>query len=148
MQRQVIQDDLIQYGLIPEFVGRLPIVTPLDNSTAETLVTILTQPKNAIVRQYQAFFQMEDALLEFTHEALLEIAQRALARNTGARALRSVMEDLMLDLLYELPDAAPKGGTYRVSVDAVKAKTKLADLRVPESQALPASAAPFKAIRA
>ncbi len=130
LQRQVIQDDLIQYGLIPEFVGRLPIVTPLDNSTAETLVTILTQPKNAIVRQYQAFFQMEDANLEFAHEALLEIAKRALARNTGARALRSVMEDLMLDLLYELPDASPRGGTYRVGLGAVQGKVKLADLRV------------------
>ncbi len=153
IQRLVNQEDLVHYGMIPELVGRLPIVTPLDNPTADILVSILTEPKNAIVRQYQAFFEMEGATLSFTEEALLEIANRALARKTGARALRSVMEDLMLDLLYDLPDAEKSHphSHYQITLEAVKDKVKLADLRSenPAAEAIAgATPATQKALRA
>ncbi len=111
---QVTPDDLIEYGLIPEFVGRLPVFTPLMPLDEETLIEILTQPRNALVKQYQKFVAMEDCELEFTDGALREIAHRAMARNTGARALRAVTEEIMLDIMYELPS---RGGGYRYMVD-------------------------------
>jgi len=101
---QVSPEDLIQVGVIPELVGRLPVITTLGPLDEQALVRILTEPKNALIRQYQKFFELEDAKLEFTGEALAAIAAKALARDTGARALRAVTEELMLDLMYELPD--------------------------------------------
>jgi len=109
---QVIPDDLIEYGMIPELIGRLPIITCLDPLDEEMMIMILTEPKNALVRQYQQFFVMEDTQVEYMPSALSIIAQRAMERNTGARALRSVMEDIMLELMYELPDSATKGAKY------------------------------------
>ncbi|MBY0397990.1 MAG: hypothetical protein K2X91_16195 [Thermoleophilia bacterium] len=97
-------EDLIAYGLIPEFIGRLPVVTTLSALTEEALVDILTGPKNALVRQYQHLFSLDGAELEFTPEALTTIARKALARKTGARGLRSIVEDLLLDTMYDLPD--------------------------------------------
>src|SRR6266498_576431 len=100
---QVQPEDLLKFGLIPEFIGRLPIVATLEELTEEDFVRILTTPKNALVRQYQKYFDFEKVKLKFTDEALRAIAQEALRRNTGARGLRSIMEEIMLDTMYELP---------------------------------------------
>ena len=101
--RQLSHDDLQKYGLIPEFVGRVPVVVALDQLDQEAMVQILTEPKNALIRQYQKFFEMDEVDLSFTPEALEEIASRALAKGTGARGLRSVVEDLLLDVMFEVP---------------------------------------------
>ncbi len=100
---QVQPEDLLKFGLIPEFIGRLPIVATLDELTEEDFVRILTAPKNALVRQYQKYFDFEKVKLKFTDEALRAIAHEALRRKTGARGLRSIMEEIMLDTMYELP---------------------------------------------
>jgi len=100
---QVQPEDLLKFGLIPEFIGRLPIVATLEELTEEDFVRILTAPKNALVRQYQKYFDFEKVKLKFTDEALRAIAQEALHRKTGARGLRSIMEEVMLDTMYELP---------------------------------------------
>jgi ATP-dependent Clp protease ATP-binding subunit ClpX len=96
-------EDLLKFGLIPEFVGRLPVIATLTDLDEEALVTILTQPKNALVKQYQRLFELEDARLTFTEDALKAISKRAIARKTGARGLRSIMEDILLDTMFELP---------------------------------------------
>ncbi|MEQ9454848.1 MAG: ATP-dependent Clp protease ATP-binding subunit ClpX [Phycisphaeraceae bacterium] len=127
---QVTPEDLLQFGMIPELIGRLPIITPLMPLTAEAMVQILTEPKNALIRQYQHFFSMENAELEFTDEALLAMAEKAIERKTGARALRGVLEELMLELMYELPEPANQGGKYVIDRDAVMTGKKLAELRV------------------
>ncbi len=104
---EVFQDlepeDLLKFGLIPEFVGRLPVIATLTDLDEDALVTILTQPKNALVKQYQRLFELEDAKLTFTEEALRAIAKRAIQRKTGARGLRSIMEDILLDTMFDLP---------------------------------------------
>jgi ATP-dependent Clp protease ATP-binding subunit ClpX len=100
---EVLPEDLIRYGLIPEFVGRLPILCTLHELDAEALVKILTQPKNAVAKQYYKMFELEDVSLKFTDDALQAIAELAIDRKIGARGLRLIMEDLMLDIMYELP---------------------------------------------
>ena len=99
----MLPEDLLKFGLIPEFIGRLPIVATLEELTEEDFVRILTTPKNALVRQYQKYFDFEKVKLKFTDDALRAIAQEALRRQTGARGLRSIMEEIMLDTMYELP---------------------------------------------
>lgn len=101
--RQVQPEDLIKYGMIPEFVGRLPIIVALDELTEDDLVEILTKPKNAIIKQYQKLFEMEGVKLTVTNSALRAIAKEAIKRGTGARALRSILEGLMTDIMFELP---------------------------------------------
>ncbi len=101
--RQVEPEDLIRYGLIPEFVGRLPIVATLEALEEEALVRILTEPKNALTKQYRRLFEMEGVELEFREEALTACAQQALKRKTGARGLRTILERVLLDTMYELP---------------------------------------------
>jgi ATP-dependent Clp protease ATP-binding subunit ClpX len=96
-------EDLLKFGLIPEFVGRLPVVATLTDLDEDALVTILTEPKNALVKQYQRLFEIEGVALRFTPEALRAIAKRAIVRKTGARGLRSIMEDILLDTMFELP---------------------------------------------
>ncbi|MCC7193836.1 MAG: ATP-dependent Clp protease ATP-binding subunit ClpX [Phycisphaeraceae bacterium] len=132
--RQVTPEDLTEFGMIPELVGRLPICTPLMPLTEETLIQILTEPKNALVRQYQQFFSMENAELEFTPAALSKLARRALKRDTGARALRSVMEEVMLDLMYDLPEMQNEGTKYVIDASAIEGRKRLADLRVPQKE--------------
>jgi len=100
---QVRPEDLLEFGLIPEFIGRLPILAALRPLSESELMRILLEPKNAIIRQYQKFFEMEDKSLKFTEDALLEIVRKAKERDTGARALRAVIEELMLDIMYEMP---------------------------------------------
>src|SRR5579864_3624890 len=106
---KVTSDDLIEFGMIPEFVGRLPVMAPLDPLDEDSLVRILTEPRNALVKQYQKLFEMEGAELEFHPAALNEIARRARIRDTGARALRSIVEEVMTEVMFELPDIDPKG---------------------------------------
>jgi len=96
-------EDLLKFGLIPEFVGRLPVIATLTDLDADALVTILTQPKNALVKQYQKLFEIEGTQLTFTDDALMAIANRAIERKTGARGLRSIMEDILLDTMFDLP---------------------------------------------
>ena len=118
---QVIVEDVLEFGMIPELMGRLPLITPLMPLDRAALVRILLEPKNALVRQYQHLFSLEGAQLEFTPAALDLIAQKALDRNTGARALRAVVDELMLDLMYALPELDNAGVTYCVNDDAVRA---------------------------
>jgi ATP-dependent Clp protease ATP-binding subunit ClpX len=96
-------EDLLKFGLIPEFVGRLPVVATLEDLDEDALVEILTQPKNALVKQYERLFEMEEISVEFTEDALRRIAQKAILRKTGARGLRSILEAILLDPMYDLP---------------------------------------------
>ena len=96
-------EDLLKFGLIPEFVGRLPVLATLEDLDQDALVTILTQPKNALVKQYQRLFELEDTKLNFTDDALNAIAKRAIERKTGARGLRSILEEILLDTMFDLP---------------------------------------------
>jgi ATP-dependent Clp protease ATP-binding subunit ClpX len=131
---QVTPEDLIEFGMIPELIGRLPVITALETLNIEMLVKILTRPKNALVRQYQHFFALEDAKLEYTDSALRLLSKRALARKTGARALRSVMEEFMLELMYELPDQARKGARYVIDSEAIEERKQLSKLRVAQKE--------------
>jgi ATP-dependent Clp protease ATP-binding subunit ClpX len=101
--REVEPEDLIRYGLIPEFVGRLPVVATLGELDEEALVRILTEPKNALTKQYARLFEMEGCDLELREDALTAIACKAMERKTGARGLRTIMEQILLDIMYDLP---------------------------------------------
>ncbi|MCI9105176.1 MAG: ATP-dependent Clp protease ATP-binding subunit ClpX [Lachnospiraceae bacterium] len=107
--RKAEPQDLIKFGLIPEFIGRVPVSVSLELLSEEALVRILTEPKNAITKQYQKLFELDDVKLEFTREALLEIASLAVKRKTGARGLRSIMESAVMDLMYEIPSDSSIG---------------------------------------
>ena len=104
--RQVEPDDLVKFGMIPEFVGRIPVLASLDPLDEDTLVAILTQPRNALVKQYQKLLGMDDVILDFKPDAITAIAKEAYRRKTGARALRGIVEELMLEVMYELPSRA------------------------------------------
>jgi ATP-dependent Clp protease ATP-binding subunit ClpX len=121
---QVIPEDIIEFGMIPEMVGRLPVIAALAALNEEALIDILTKPKNALIKQYQRFFEMEDAELEFTDDGLHALARKALTRDTGARALRSITEELMVDLMYRLPEES-KPARYVITRDIVEGKTDL-----------------------
>jgi ATP-dependent Clp protease ATP-binding subunit ClpX len=121
---QVIPEDIIEYGMIPEMVGRLPVITMLSALDEAALIDILTKPKNALCKQYQRFFEMEDAELEFTDKALHALAKKALKRDTGARALRSITEELMIDLMYQLPEES-KPAKYVITPEIVDGKADL-----------------------
>ena len=101
--KQLEPEDLLRFGLIPEFVGRLPVLATLEDLDKDALVTILTQPKNALIKQYQRLFEIEDTKLTFTEDALAAIAEKAIERKTGARGLRSILENTLLDTMFELP---------------------------------------------
>jgi ATP-dependent Clp protease ATP-binding subunit ClpX len=100
---QIMPQDLLRFGLIPEFIGRLPIVVPLEPLDEDDLVRVLVEPKNSLVRQYQKILEMDNVELSFTEDALRAIAREAMARNTGARGLRTIIEEIMLDIMYEIP---------------------------------------------
>jgi len=128
---QVLPEDLVHYGMIPELIGRLPCITTLGGLDEEAMVNILTQPRNALVKQYKRLFEMEDATLEFAEDSLKEIVVKALERKVGARALRSVMEDLMLELMYDLPETKQSDDIFEITADMVagRIETTLAAAR-------------------
>jgi ATP-dependent Clp protease ATP-binding subunit ClpX len=113
--------DLIRYGLIPEFVGRLPVLGVLGDLDKSALIRILQEPKNALIRQYQKLFEFENVRLKFTDDALETVAELALQRKVGARGLRMILEDLMLDLMYHLPSQR-KMRDFIVTADMVKSR--------------------------
>ena len=128
---QVTSDDILQFGLIPELIGRLPVVSALTPLDTDALVRVLREPKNALVKQYQELFAMEEAELTFTDTALRAIAERAQERETGARGLRAIVEDVMLDIMFELPDQE-RGLKYCITDDVVYGRSKL--LPLPEAK--------------
>ena len=103
MFEKVLPQDLIKFGLIPEFVGRVPVVVALDSLDEEALVRILREPKNAIIKQYKALFSLDEVELEFTDEAVLAVAKKSFERKTGARGLRSILESVMNDVMFTIP---------------------------------------------
>jgi ATP-dependent Clp protease ATP-binding subunit ClpX len=121
--RQLEPDDLLRFGLIPEFVGRLPVLATLEDLDEPALVQILTEPKNALVKQYQRMFEMENVKLTFPEEALKAISRKAIARKTGARGLRSIMESILLDTMFELPGMGSVEEVV-VSADVVEGRAK------------------------
>ncbi len=125
---KVTSDDLLEFGMIPEFIGRLPVICPLMPLDVDALVQIMTEPRNALVKQYSRFFDMEGSDVEFTNDALLEIAKMAKAKDTGARGLRSIVEEIMLDIMFELPDRAAKDkGKFVVTGEVVRKEKSLFD---------------------
>lgn len=117
--KQVLPEDLVKYGLIPEFIGRLPVVVSLNQLDEDALVRILTEPKNAIVKQYQRLLDIDGVKLEFTEDAVREIAKRAQERKTGARGLRAIIESVMMDVMYELP-SDDSIGACTITADMVR----------------------------
>ncbi|HEX2694586.1 MAG TPA: AAA family ATPase, partial [Acidobacteriota bacterium] len=128
--RHLTPQDLIKYGLIPELVGRIPVTAVFSELGLEELVDILTKPKNAIIRQYQKLFELEGARLTFTDDALEAIARSSMARGLGARGLRATIENLMLDLMYDLPEAG-KAGAIEITRETVEANDPSAEELTP-----------------
>ena len=112
-------EDLIKYGLIPEFIGRMPIIATLDDLDEKSLVKILKEPKNSLIKQYQRLFEFENVDLEFKDEAIVEIAKKAISKKTGARGLRSILENILLKTMFELPDMQD---AIKVTVDKSSVK--------------------------
>ena len=136
LMRDVRPEDLVKYGLIPEFIGRLPVVSLLEELTRNELVKILKETKNSLLKQYKKLFIMEKAELRFTREAVLSIAEQALAMKTGARALRSIMESIMLDVMYDLPAfCEPVEVVINAGVVKGKSKAKVIPLEKPKRNA-------------
>jgi ATP-dependent Clp protease ATP-binding subunit ClpX len=123
-------EDILEYGMIPELIGRLPVLAALNPLDHAGLVSVLTEPKNALLRQYQTLFEMEDCHLEFSPSALSAIAEKALVKGTGARGLRSIVEHVMTDIMFELPDQ-PKGSKYVIDSDVVHGRRNLIPLPEP-----------------
>jgi ATP-dependent Clp protease ATP-binding subunit ClpX len=128
---QVTSDDVLEFGLIPELIGRLPVVASLTPLSTDDLVRVMSEPKNALIKQYAKLFEMEDAELTFTNEALRSISELAQEKDTGARSLRSIIEEVMLDIMYELPEQGA-GGRYVITDDIVMGREKL--FPMPESK--------------
>lgn len=137
--KQAEPQDLVKFGLIPEFIGRVPVVVSLELLDEDALVQILSEPKNALTKQYQKLFELDDVKLEFTPEAVHSIAHMAVERKTGARGLRSIMENVMMDMMYEIPSDS-NVGICTVTSDAVEGKGKpeivYRDLTVPRKNLL------------
>jgi ATP-dependent Clp protease ATP-binding subunit ClpX len=129
---QVTSDDILEFGLIPELIGRLPLVTALTPLDEAGLMQVLTEPRNAIVKQYQSLFQMENCEISFSESGLHEIARQALAKGTGARGLRSIIENVMLEVMFELPDQ-PRGSKFMIDDSIVRGERSLFT-KMPESK--------------
>jgi ATP-dependent Clp protease ATP-binding subunit ClpX len=127
---QVQTEDILEFGMIPELVGRLPVISSLSPLDHAGLVRVLTEPKNALLKQYQTLFEMEDCQLEFSESALSAIAGKALKKGTGARGLRSIVEHVMVDIMYELPDQ-PKGSKFVIDQDIVLGRKPLFPIQEP-----------------
>jgi ATP-dependent Clp protease ATP-binding subunit ClpX len=130
---RVSTEDIIEFGMIPEFVGRLPVLSSLAQLDHAGLVKVLTEPKNSLVRQYESLFEMEECSLKFTADALEAIAAKAVKRGTGARGLRSIIEESMLDIMYELPDQ-PKGSSFEVTGDVIEGRKPLFEYTPPQAK--------------
>lgn len=135
---ELLPEDLLKFGLIPEFVGRVPIVVALEALTKEALVNILTKPKNALIKQYKKLFEMDGVSLQFDAEAVEEIAEQAIERNTGARGLRSILESIMMDVMFEVPSEGDID-TCIVTKDTIKLAQQPKLIRKPAQKQLPAS---------
>ena len=120
---QVQSEDLIQYGLIPEMIGRLPVLSPLSELDEESMLNVLTMPKNALIKQYKKLIELENVELSFNDEALKEIVKMALKSKTGARSLRSILEDSMLDIMYKIP-TFPNLKSVTITADVIKNKAE------------------------
>ena len=127
--------DLLKFGLIPEFIGRLPVIATLNELTEEALIEILTKPRNSLVKQYQKLFEMDDVRLKFTKAALKSVAKKAITRESGARGLRAILEDSMMDLMFEIPG---KTGVKEVVVSEDVIEKKEAPVMVYAEEAEPA----------
>jgi ATP-dependent Clp protease ATP-binding subunit ClpX len=127
---QVQTEDILEFGMIPELIGRLPVISSLAPLDHAGLVRVLTEPKNALLKQYQTLFEMEDCALEFSDSALHAIAAKALNKGTGARGLRSIVEHVMVDIMYELPDQ-PKGSKFIIDADVVQGRKPLFPIQEP-----------------
>jgi ATP-dependent Clp protease ATP-binding subunit ClpX len=132
-------DDLVKFGLIPEFVGRLPVIATLDELDEAALIQILTEPKNALTKQYAKLFELEGVDLEFRPDALKAVASRALERKTGARGLRSILEGVLLDTMYEIPSQKE---VSKVVIDESVIEGTSQPLLIYENTEPPAKAAP------
>ncbi len=130
---QVTSDDILEFGLIPELVGRLPVVSALTPLDSDSLVRVLTEPKNALVKQYERLFGMENAELQFTEEALQLIARKAQEKETGARGLRSILEQVMLDIMFDLPEQGA-GNRYVITKDVVEGRKPLFGIAEPKNK--------------
>jgi ATP-dependent Clp protease ATP-binding subunit ClpX len=128
---QVLPEDLLRFGLIPEFIGRLPVIGAVSNLDREALVSILVEPKNALVKQYKKVFEFEDVELEFTDEALEAVAEQALLRGTGARGLRAILEEVLLHVMYDLPSRSDIG---RCVIDREVVEEKVNPTLVPRAE--------------
>jgi ATP-dependent Clp protease ATP-binding subunit ClpX len=133
-------DDIVRFGMIPEFIGRIPVSAILEPLDEEALVAILTEPKNAIVKQYQKLLRMDDVELEFKVDAIRSIAKEAYRRKTGARALRGIVEELMLDVMYEVPSRKDMSGPCVITSDMVEKRSTAELLVHPSSLPKPESA--------
>ena len=121
--QEIISEDIQKFGLIPEFIGRLPVVAALEQLTTDDLVRILTEPRNALVKQYQTLLSYDGVELEFDEDALQAIANKAIERKTGARGLRSIIEETMMDIMFEIPSRV-EVTKVRITKDAVEGKDK------------------------
>ena len=119
IMKKLEPEDLIKYGLIPEFIGRMPIIATLDDLDKKSLIKILTEPKNSLIKQYQRLFEFENVDLEFKDDAISEIAEKAISKKTGARGLRSILENILLKTMFELPDME---GVIKITVDKSSAR--------------------------
>ncbi|MDE0805611.1 MAG: ATP-dependent Clp protease ATP-binding subunit ClpX, partial [Acidimicrobiales bacterium] len=127
----VLPEDLVKFGLIPEFIGRLPVIGAVGHLDHEALIEILTEPKNALIKQYQKIFSYEDVELEFTDDALTAVADQALLRGTGARGLRAILEEVLLDIMYDIPGRTDVG---KVVVDEAVVLEKVLPTIVPKDE--------------
>ena len=142
MLENVEPEDLIEFGLIPEFIGRLPVQCVIRPLTEDQLIRILTEPRNAVVRQYQKYFQMENANLTFSENGLREIARRAIEKKTGARGLRQIIESLMLDVMFDLPSRKDKR-EYTIAGKHVRGEAEiLPSPRKPKKETKEAASSP------
>ena len=128
----MLPEDLLKFGLIPEFVGRLPVIGAVSNLDRDALVKILVEPKNALVKQYRKFFEFEEVELDFTEDALEAVADQALLRGTGARGLRAILEEVLLNTMYDLPGRSDVG---KCVIDADTVRTKVNPTLLPREPA-------------
>jgi ATP-dependent Clp protease ATP-binding subunit ClpX len=139
MLKKLQPEDLLKFGLIPEFIGRIPIYAVLEPLEEKTLEMILTEPKNAIVKQYQCLLNMDGVELEFESAAVKAIAEEAITRKTGARALKSIVEDIMLDVMYDIPAGVGNkvvDNKFKVTADMVKNRNKAELIKLPGANGL------------